>query len=148
MSRLRQNLNSAKSQMNAPSIPSASPDIRRRWARQLLDLPAEGGPKGSTADVLQRLQDAEFVPSPSWRQAMQTLVASPGAPSGDMASPHAPDALLSHGGEELRGEVEAFAAQFFQLEPGSRRERWRQLRCGPGLTPGLALRLDALGDGL
>jgi hypothetical protein len=90
-------------------------DPRARWAEEL------GVPAGATAGAalsafLRALPASGFAPAPS-RVAALNALAGTGAPTG-------PDAEIE---ELLRGEVEAFARSYWELEPGERLTRWAEL---------------------
>jgi hypothetical protein len=109
-----------------------SPDMRQeerdRWARETLRIPLETPEKEVHALLLDRLEEADFVPSPDWSQAIRQLA---GAAPRRVLRPSTYDAFLAHDEERLRDEVDAFAARFFDSPPSERRQRWAGLlaRC-------------------
>jgi hypothetical protein len=117
------------------------PEDLRRWAGGQLKV----GPEASAAQVraaaLAALPDEEFVPPESWQHALRLL-------SRPREQRPASAAALRDYTDELRSEVEEFAADFFDLDPPERRRQWQALcdRAG-GFAP-VAARLGLLERGL
>jgi hypothetical protein len=116
----------------------------RAWATEVLDLDE---PTADTARqaLLRRLPEEDFVPPQSWLQALKLLQQPEPVPLSATA-PH--DERFRY--EEIRGweEVEAFADEFFRLDPAQRQRRWHRLASRYSFSVLLSARLEALKPGL
>ena len=126
--------------MSSEPVDSAQRTLRQ-WAARQLGLPADVTRKAVQADFLRRLPAEEFVPPACWQQALGVLTDRPvDAGLGEQAA--------WDDEESLREQVEAFAVQFFQLDPEHRTARWRDLSSRCAALPPLRLRLHLLGQAL
>jgi hypothetical protein len=118
---------------------------RLRWAAEQLELDPAASPSEVRAAWLRLLAEEGFVPPSEWRLAVQVLLRR--QPEGGWAD--RADAAASLAEEErLRGEVEAFADQFWDFTPEHRRQRWEELTARCAFSPVLRARLRLLERGL
>lgn len=120
--------------------------VRRwRWAAKQLGLSPQATAEEVRAAWLRRLPEEDFVPSSEARWALAALLHWP--PEGGWEV-RVDEAAAAAEEEQRRGEVEAFAAQFWDLPPAERRRRWDELRDLCAFAPVLRARLRLLEAGL
>jgi len=125
------------------SEPNPPPDGRTStWAAEQLGVPPESAPEVCTTAFLRRLAEEDFVPPPRLRQAWE--FAARGSSEGRPTLPW----LDSAAEEDLRGRVEEFAGQFFNLPPEQRSALWERLYADARRWPRLETRLRQLKPGL
>src|SRR5579871_6142019 len=110
-----------------------------RWVKKYLGLEENLSPAAARTFLLGSLPEMEFVPPLAWQQA------------GELCAGRAPTAaaeLQLEYEQELRTELEAFAAQFFAIPWDTREARWRELFARSAAYPALLARLQALQPGL
>jgi hypothetical protein len=116
-----------------------------RWAAEQLEVSANASAEEVRAAWLRRLPADDFVPSSEARYALHTLL-HPQAEDGWRTK--AQEAADEQDEERLRGEVEAFAVQFWEVPLGERRQRWQSLAERCAFAPALRARLRQLEAGL
>lgn len=118
---------------------------RLRWAAEQLELSPDASLDEVRAAWLRRLPAEDFVPSSELRWALTALLrrSSEGG-----AEARADEAAAVAEEERLRGEVEAFAEQFWEVPSEERRRRWEELRGRCAFAPALRARLHLLEAGL
>lgn len=121
------------------------PHDSRAWAAKQLGLRADAAPAEARAALLERLPEEDFVPPPELPEAVAVLCERRFA-SASRAPVYAQFLLDQE--EDLRAEVEDFAARFFEIPLTQRRSQWQELttRCQTSLR--LRARLSALAPGL
>jgi hypothetical protein len=123
-------------------MPPETPAVdSRAWAARQLGVPADTLPAAVRAVFRQRLPDEDFVPPPTWQQAVAVLTG---------VSPPASvrRAAAEEEEEQLRPEIETFADRFFSYPPEERGRRWQELADRSEFAPALTARLLALEPGL
>ena len=132
--------------MTTETLPASSDAVR--WARRSLRID-DVESASSTAELLRRVTEWEFVVSPETADAVQLLANPAGLAAGSNFA-----ALATQRGCEQRWEalVADFANEFFDLTPDQRGQRWRVLmdECPqiPSLVPwifNLALGIEIAG---
>jgi hypothetical protein len=118
---------------------------RLRWAAEHLEVNPGATPDEVRADWLQRLPMLDFVPPSEDRAALAALLRRQ-REGGWEAS--ADQQAYAWEEEQLRGEVEAFAQQFWEILPDERRRRWEELANRCAFAPTLRARLSMLEAGL
>lgn len=115
-----------------------------RWARHSLQIDDEKA-ESSTADLLRRVAEREYVVSPEAAAAVQMLANPEGLAAGSNIA-----ALAEERGREQRLEkdVTDFANVFFDISPGRRNEHWQTLMNECRDIPALARWLSDLRPGL
>jgi hypothetical protein len=118
----------------------ALPDLAG-WARRKLAVGENLTPTAGHARILRDLATASLVPSTDWHEAFEII--------------YRPARGCYRSGRglwdeeaRLRNDVEAFATEFFRLEPLIRRDRWETLAGECQAFPRLAARLECLRPGL
>jgi hypothetical protein len=122
---------------------SSLSEAKRQWACAALDVPAGAPPDDVPSLLLDRIEQARFLPSPAARQAIGVLL----GPAGD-DSPHEPPTFSQAREQLLRDEVERFAETFFDLPIAERRRQWRELAGRCRFWPALRARVGGLEPGL
>ena len=119
---------------------AAQGEVAVLWAHALLGVPREASADSTRMAILERLEASGFAPPIADRQAISFLIDPPDC---RLAVEDAA-ALCAVMEGRLRAEVESLTAQFFELTPADRRQRWQQLAqlCEP--LPRLRLRLAPL----
>ena len=115
------------------------------WAHSLFGLEPGAAPQEVRAAIVAHLDDANLVPPVAFRQAIWLL--------SDSCSPQAwptdgYDAFHEAMENRLAEEVDQFAAEFFTLPSGPRRQKWTQLIEQATAFPRLSARLTLLQPGL
>lgn len=118
---------------------------RLRWAAEQLEVSPDASPDEVRAAWLRRLAEDDFVPSSDSRQALEVFLQR--HPEGGWLA-RADEAAAQWEEEQLRAEVEAFAAEFWNLSVEERRQRWENLAERCAFAPALRVRMDQLGTGL
>ena len=118
---------------------------RLLWAREVLEIPADAKPEHVRRLLLRGLSEADFVPSAERQQAIETLL---GRKSRTAGAGCEEDTFLRALEGRLRGDVERFAAKFFDLPVPERRVRYARLVAACGFSPLLRVRLRGLEPGL
>lgn len=118
---------------------------RLRWAAEQLGLNPHASAEEIRAAMLQRLPDEDFVPLSEDRGALAALLRRP-AEGGWEA--RADQEAYWWEQVQLRGEVEAFAQQFWDVPAEERRRRWEALADRCAFAPALRARLRLLEVGL
>lgn len=125
--------------------PTTNVEDARLWASRLLGVSIGDEPHVKRLHLLEHLQEVDFLPAPEWDLACQILE------SEDAAS-LPPRALMAPIEQELEARVAtrlaAFAADFFAIPPGERRQRWQALQRSGTSFPRIQARLHALEPGL
>lgn len=124
--------------MTGPGKSTSQRDAGQRfeWARDALEVPQGADPR---AHLLRCLAEQEFVLYGFQREAADVIWGRPGKPSGNGES-----AFEAARTQKLGEEIDRFAADFFSLPTGVRRQRWSELKQSPGLSPPQRMRLDHL----
>jgi len=113
------------------------------WARTILNIPAETPAEGLRTQIIARLSDHGFCPTAEEIQAIDLLANPQATPPAGL-----PPALYWALVEPRRKQVEQFAAEFFQIPPPQRRQRWDRLRADCQFAAPLRVRLAGLEAGL
>ena len=121
------------------------PARRLRWAAEQLGLSPHASADEVRAAWLRRLPADDFVPSSESRWALEALLRR--QTEGGWEA-RADEAASRWEGEQLRGEVEAFAIGFWELPADERRRRWQMLADRCAFAPALRVRLLRLEAGL
>ncbi|HEX4147978.1 MAG TPA: hypothetical protein VHY20_03280 [Pirellulales bacterium] len=121
---------------------SAPHSGERAWAAEQLGLTA-GDLAAQRASLARQLQGHDFLPPTDWQALVRTVLDEHQAPVLTIA-----ESLLTGRRDFLRGQVEAFCAEFFQLPPEPRRERHAELLAQCAADALLVARLRALEPGL
>ncbi len=124
--------------MTTGTNPDAGPALRR-WAAEVLGVREDASPAEARRAYLGKLRERDFLPPPSWRQALRLLDGAPAEPD---------DEWLAEEEDRLRTEVASFADEFFTLPAARRRERWDTLLSRCRGVPQLVVRLQSLKAGL
>jgi hypothetical protein len=97
-------------------------------AATALDLPPDVTGAVASAEFLRKLPAENFAPPEEWVAALNRLAGT--------GLPLTPDALATEA-DELRSDVDAFAAAFWELPPDDRRAKWSALyaRCADKSNP-------------
>ncbi len=112
------------------------------WAAEQLSVPPDSSPQETTSAFLRRLAEEDFVPPPALRMAWEIA-------SARWPAQRSPPAWLDEPREtELRGRIEQFAGQFFNLPPEQRKAQWERLAREAEQWPRLEIRLRRLEPGL
>ena len=128
--------------MSTQTFPPTSDAVR--WARQSLQID-DVGSAPSTAELLRRVTESEYLLSPETADAVQLLADPDGlAPGSHIAS------LATQRGREQRlaAAVADCANEFFDLACDERRRRWKTLVDECANEPASAVRLNRLELGL
>ncbi len=118
---------------------------RLRWAAEQLALSPSAAPEKVRAVWLRSLPDEDFVPPSELRWALEALLRR--QPEGGWEA-RADEAASVAEEERLRGEVEVFAEQFWDLPSDERRGHWQELMDSCAFAPVLLARLRPLEAGL
>lgn len=118
---------------------------RQRWAAEQLGLRPDASLDEVRAAWLRRLPAEEFVPSSELRWALAALLRRPSEGGWEARADEAASATEA---DRLRGEVEAFAEQFWDYPGEERRRRWEELSEHCAFAPSLRARLRLLEVGL
>jgi hypothetical protein len=118
---------------------------RLRWAAEQLGLSPHASADEVRAAWLRRLPEEDFVPSSELRWALAALLRRQPERGWETRADEAASAAEE---ERLRGEVEAFAEQFWYMPADERRRRWQELTDRCAFTPTLRARLSLLESGL
>ncbi|HEY7424971.1 MAG TPA: hypothetical protein VH682_12140 [Gemmataceae bacterium] len=118
---------------------------RLRWAAEQLGLSPSASPAEVRAAWLKRLPEEDFVPSCELSWALAAMLRR--QPESGWET-RADEAAFAAEEEQLRGEVEAFAEQFWDVPVGERRRRWEELTDRCPFAPTLRARLRLLESGL
>jgi hypothetical protein len=116
----------------------------RRWARETLKISPDAVQPKAEAELLARLEECEFSPPDSWREAMLVLA----SPQSGEARVLPLQAFKEFQQNQLREEIEQLAREFFSLAPSERQDRWRRLIDHPAITAPMELRLRSLALGM
>ena len=118
---------------------------RLRWAAEQLGLSPHASPEEVRAAWLRRLPEDDFVPSSESHWALAALLRRQQERGWETRADEAASVAAE---ERLRGEVEAFAAQFWDFSTDERRRRWEELAGRCAFAPALRTRLRLLKAGL
>ncbi len=110
-----------------------------KWAARSLGLPEGIDEASARASLLREVAADGFVPPLSRQTAWTTLCNPSAAP---------PDAARRAAEVRLGGEIDDFAAEFFDLPPAERNRRWQALAARAAGTAPFVARLAALEPGL
>lgn len=119
-------------------------DAVRAWAAEQLGVAPSASRAECRAALLRALPDDDFVPFESTKPAAQLLLSAANAAASGNARQH----YLRDSEDALRRRIETFAAEFFSLEPGERRQRYEELLPLTAALPALQSRLKRLERGL
>lgn len=117
----------------------------RRWAAdQLGTSPLSPVTLARTA-FCNLLRDADFVPPVEWHSAYKVLAVDPNLAAAPVfGEPN----IVRDVQDRLRVEIDEFTAEYFDLDPDQRRNRWGELLVRSASFRSLANWLDALAPGL
>ena len=114
---------------------SSSSAARMAWAAEQLEADSESSPQEFTIALLRRAEEEDFVPPPTVREAWEI------ATGRSTETPREVDTEIE---QQLHGQIENFAREFFDLSPADRNRTSQQLADSAQPFPKLAMRLEAL----
>src|SRR5262249_33143954 len=117
----------------------------RRWAADQLGVSADAPTSDARAAYCNLLRDADFVPPVEWHSAYKLLSTDSEVTVATVAR----DANVARNVQDrLRIELDEFTAEFFDIDPVERRNRWGDLKIRAAAFKSLSTWLDALAPGL